>query len=171
MVACVPAVELCKYFWFVPDVAKEPTVLVVPAASLSVPLVRVSVLVIDKASAHVMPPVKALIVKGGVNVAPLDVKVEITPYAEYVHIPVPVVTVAACIVKLPNNRGVCVPEAIVIAPVFVMFIVGKFQPTANVIVPVTLPVLSNTAVSCGNGKLLTAGVPPEDVAQPVPFQF
>ena len=36
---------LCKNFWFVPDVAIEPTVLVVPALSCSVPLVIVKALV------------------------------------------------------------------------------------------------------------------------------
>ena len=33
------------------------------------------------------------------------------------------------------------------------------------------PVLSNTAVSCANGKLLTSGVPPDEVAHPTLKKF
>lgn len=43
--------ELCKNFWFVPDVTNVPTVLVVPEANFNVPLVIVS--------ARVDPSVKA----------------------------------------------------------------------------------------------------------------
>lgn len=44
-------------------------------------------------------------------------------------------------------------------------------PALIVIVPVTLPVLSNTAVSCAKGKLFTAGDPPDNVAHAVADQF
>lgn len=52
-----------------------------------------------------------------------------------------------------------------------IFSVPIFQPELIVIVPVTDPVLSNTAVSCASGKLFTAGVPPDVVAHPVADQF
>lgn len=52
-----------------------------------------------------------------------------------------------------------------------IFSVPIFQVEFIVIVPVTDPVLSKTAVSCANGKLFTAGAPPEDVAHPVADQF
>ena len=51
MVACVPGVVPARYFMVVPLVTKLPTVLVVPALSFSVPLVRVR--------ARVEPSVKA----------------------------------------------------------------------------------------------------------------
>ncbi len=64
------------------------------------------------------------------------------------------------------------PNANVIAPVLVMFISGNHQfDELSVIVPVTAPVLSNTAVSWANGKLLSAGAPPDDKAHAVAFQF
>lgn len=46
-----------------------------------------------------------------------------------------------------------------------------FHQVLMVIVPVTLPVLLNTAVSWGNGKLAAAGEPPLVVAQPVAPQL
>ena len=46
-----------------------------------------------------------------------------------------------------------------------------FHAALIVIVPVTLPVLLNTAVSWASGKLAAAGDPPLDVAQPVADQF
>ena len=52
-----------------------------------------------------------------------------------------------------------------------MSIVGKFQGSSIVIVPVTEPVLSNTAVSWARGKLLTPGVPPLPGAHAVALQF
>ena len=57
IVACDPKVVLNKYLAFVPDVANDPTVLVVPAFSFNVPLVIASVLVKVKASciSHVPP--------------------------------------------------------------------------------------------------------------------
>ena len=54
---------------------------------------------------------------------------------------------------------------------FVMFIVPILKFWFIVIVPVTEPVSSKTAVSCGKGKFATAGVPPLLVAHPVAPQF
>jgi len=52
-----------------------------------------------------------------------------------------------------------------------MSMVPMFQAASMVIVPVTLPLSVNTAVSCARGKFATAGVPVEVVAQPVADQF
>ena len=49
--------------------------------------------------------------------------------------------------------------------------IGKTLGLAMVIVPVTDPVSSNTAVSCAKGKLFAPGVPPLVSAHPVAFQF
>ena len=48
--------------------------------------------------------------------------------------------------------------------------VPMFHAALIVTVPAD-PVLSNTAVSCAKGKLLVAGTPPDDVAQPSALQF
>ena len=52
-----------------------------------------------------------------------------------------------------------------------MLTLPMFHQVLIVIAPVTLPVLSNTAVSCANGKLLMSGVPPDELAHPVADQF
>ena len=72
----------------------------------------------------------------------------------------------------PNISGALDPIERAIALVLALASnVPMFHAALIVIVPVTLPVLSNTAVSCANGKLLMSGVPPEDAAHPVALQF
>lgn len=71
----------------------------------------------------------------------------------------------------PQTNGVLVEVVNVIAVVRNdASNVPMFQAASIVTVP-ALPVLSNTAVSCARGKLLTAGAPPEVAAQPVSLQF
>ncbi len=71
-VACDPGVVADKNFWFVPDVANEPTVLVVPDLSCNVPFVIVSALVEPSVRASCIahePPIP-LNVSGKSNVLP-----------------------------------------------------------------------------------------------------
>ena len=89
MVAGVPGVALNKNFGFVPDVLNAPTVLVVPAASLSVPLIIVSVLVTDKASVQFQAPPTPLMFTFAGKLKPFDVIVFVPDVAEKVTVPVP----------------------------------------------------------------------------------
>ena len=90
MVACVPGVVLCRYFSVVPVVTNEPTVLVVPAASWSVPLVIVNAPVTVKASEQAQVPPTPLKVTAAGNDTPFDVIVFVPDVAEKVRVPVPV---------------------------------------------------------------------------------
>ena len=76
MVACVPDVELVKYFSVVPVVTKEPTVVVVLAGSCNVPVVNVSAFdkVVAPENAKV-PPVPDSVI--AYKVLPADVSVAV----------------------------------------------------------------------------------------------